>query len=116
MSGDVKYPKVPYQWGKIGQRVGQLWTVGLFSSATVLFRYKEIALYPRAKMLHTYSQNNIFHSYKAMGDKTLHSELSPNTHTYTYTFSDLKKVYLASIYLKEICHCSFTNVGYHLIS
>ena len=71
MSVNVKCPKVPHQWGKIGQTVGQLRTVEPFSSATVLFRYKEIALYSRAKTSHTCFQNSVIHKYRVMGDGTL---------------------------------------------
>ena len=39
-----------------------------------------------------------------MGDETLYQELLPHTYTqtHTYTFIDLKKVILASIYPKEM--------------
>ena len=77
MLGGVKCLKVPHQWGEIGQRVGQLQMVWLFLSAMVLFSCKEIASNLMAKMLHTYFQNSVIHSYKVMGDKTLHPGISP---------------------------------------
>ena len=107
MSVDVKCPKVPHQWGKIGQRVGQVRTVGPFSSATVLFRCKKISVYPRAKMSHTYFQNSVICKYRVMGDESLHPELSHSLHTHTWTLTDLRKVIVASICPKEIGHLQF---------
>ena len=78
MTGNVKNPKVPHQWGEVGR---------------VLFGYNEIELFPRAKP-HIFSKQH-FSQLKAYGRRNLVSgTLSPHTqsHTYvcTYIFTDLK--------------------------
>ena len=90
ISVDVKCPKVPHQWGKIGQRMGQLQTVGPFLPATILFKCKKISVYPREKTSHTYFPISIIHKYRVTGDESLYLELSPSPHTHTCTLTDLK--------------------------
>ena len=92
ISVEVKCLKVPHQWGKIGQRVGQLSDSWALLICHVFFRYKEIALYLRAKTLNMNFQNSGIYKYRVIGDETLHLELSPRVspHTHTCTLTDLK--------------------------
>ena len=107
MSVDVKCPKVPHRCGKIGQRVGQLRTVGPFLSATVLFRCKKISVYPRAKTSHVYFQNSVIHKYRVVGDESLIRTFLPaHTHTYLHIHRS-KQLIVASINPKEIGHLQF---------
>ena len=116
MSEDVKRPKEPHRWGKIGQRVGQLRTVGPFSSTTVLFTDKEIASYLRAKTSRTCFQNSVISKYRVLGDEILHPELSPSSHTHTCTLTNLKKQLFCPFILKKLGTYSFRYAAYHLTS
>ena len=103
MSFNVKCPRVPHQWDKIGQRLGQLRTVEPFSSATVFQVQGNFTMLEGRNFTYMFPKQ---HYKSGLWETKPGTRNSPPADTHLHTHRP-KKVIVASIFPQENGHLQF---------